>query len=130
MGRGLLARIAARTEKGPAVHGTLTESIAEHLRVLLNTRQGNAAAAPSFGLPDITDLVHSFPKSVPALQAAIRSTILQYEPRLTNVVVRHLTEGDPLVLNFEITGQLSDTSERGVLRFRTQVAANGKVQVR
>ena len=130
MGRGLLSRIAGGAQVRSERSEDLASSIGEHLRVLLNTRQGNAATAPMFGLVDITDLVHSFPKSIPALQTAIRSTILDYERRLRNVTVRHLSEGDPLVLNFEITAQTNDRSDVGTLRFRTQITPNGKVHVR
>ena len=129
LGRGLLSRIAADA-RSESVDNSLATSVAEHLRVLLNTRQGDAATVPSFGLVDITDLVHSFPMSVQTLQAVIRSTILDYEPRIKNVVVRHVPEGDPLVLNFEITAQPAEKSEHGFLRFRTQVNASGKISVR
>jgi type VI secretion system protein len=129
MGRGLLSRIETSSRSGAREREDLPEAIAAHLRVLLNTRQGDAATAPSFGLVDFTDLVHSFPGSISTLQAAIRASILEFEPRLKNVNVRYMQETDPLILKFEITAQPVEEGARGLLRFRTQVAPGGKVQV-
>jgi len=129
MGRGLLSRIELMSRSGTREREDLPEAIAAHLRVLLNTHQGDAATAPSFGLMDFTDLVHSLPGSIPTLQAAIRSSILEFEPRLKNVTVRYLPETDPLILRFEITAQPMDQGARGLLRFRTQVAPGARVHV-
>jgi type VI secretion system protein len=126
--RGLLSRIEARlggTERG----SDISQSIVEHLRVLLNTRKGGSATVPGFGIVDFTDLVHAFPASIQTLQSAIRATVLEFEPRLRNVSVRHLPDEDPLVLRFEITAQLVGQGARGGLRFRTQVSPGGKVEV-
>ncbi len=130
MGRGLLSRIEGLSHSGVRAPESLSEVLAAHLRVLLNTRQGDAATAPSYGLVDFTDLVHSIPTSVHALQAAIRSTILDFEPRLKNVSVRYLPDDQPLVLKFEITAQPTTEGARGLLRFRTQVVPGGKVEVK
>lgn len=127
-GRGLLSRI--ESEEGTSSRSLdASTSIVEHLRVLLNTRKGDSATVPGFGVVDFTDLVHTFPSAIQTLQAAIRATVLEYEPRLRNVSVRHLPDEDPLVLRFEITAQPSDRNARGVLRFKTQMSAGGKVEV-
>ena len=92
MGRGLLSRMTSnRTGPGPVDE---IDSIVEHLRALLNTRQGEAASVPDFGIMDFTDLVHAFPEGIAVLQRSIRATILQFEPRLKNVTVRHVREED------------------------------------
>jgi type VI secretion system protein len=130
-GRGLLARL--QQARGPAGSRPLdeTDAIIEHLRALLNTRQGEGPTAPEFGILDFTDLVHAFPESIQTLQRAIRATVLRYEPRLKNVVVRHLREDDQvLALHFEITAELARTGARGVLRFQTRVTPGGRVDVR
>ncbi|HEX8704045.1 MAG TPA: type VI secretion system baseplate subunit TssE, partial [Myxococcaceae bacterium] len=114
-GRGLLSRI--ESEEGTSSRDAdVSSSIVEHLRVLLNTRRGDSATVPGFGVVDFTDLVHSFPSSIQTLQAAIRATILEFEPRLRNVSVRHVPDEDPLMLRFEISAQPADRSARGVLR--------------
>lgn len=128
MPRGLLGRLeggGSSTRPG----GGASADIAAHLHALLNTRLGSAPTAPSYGVVDFTDLIHAFPKSIPALAASIRATILAYEPRLKNVNVRHLPDEDPWMLKFEISAQFADGKERGTIRFQTEVSPSGQVKV-
>jgi type VI secretion system protein len=106
------------------------DSIVEHLRGLLNTRQGESVTVPDFGVIDFTDLVHNFPEAIQVLQRSIRATILQYEPRLKSVVVQHVRDEEVLVLKFQITAQLASKSARGAVRFETQLRAGGQMNVR
>ncbi len=126
-GRGLLSRLGS----GGSAPPDESASILEHLRVLLNTRKGEAATVPGFGLVDFTDLVHAFPGAVNTLQASIRATIPEFEPRLRNVTVRHVADSDPLVLKFEVTAQPAQRGPRapGVLHFETQVTVGGRFEV-
>ena len=125
--RGLLDRLNAGGSEPPDE----LASIIEHLRVLLNTRKGEAVTVPGFGLVDFSDLVHSFPASISTLQQSIRATILEYEPRLKNVTVRSVPDQDPLVLKFEISAQPVQRNGRsvGTLRFHTQVTPGGQFRV-
>src|SRR5215831_11241685 len=103
-GRGLLSRLdvtGLRATRALDEH----DSIIEHLRVLLNSRRGSSPAAPDFGIPDFSDLVHAFPGAVQTLQRGIRETILAFEPRLKQVTVKHVPSDDPLTLRYEITAQ-------------------------
>jgi type VI secretion system protein len=125
---GLLSRINSLERGAGKRSENLTESIADHLRVLLNARQGDAATAAAFGLADFHALVH-LPQSPQALAASIRSSILAYEPRLKNVAVRHVEGGDPLSLRFEISAAVVDKSTREVLRFETRVSPGGHVEL-
>lgn len=127
-GRGLLSRIA-RPPAGAAPKKDEVREIADHLRVLLNTRRGDSATVPDFGLDDFADLVHNFPDAIQVLQRSIRQALQKYEPRLRNVSVRELPSEDPLVLRFEITGQLAGSKGRGLLRFRTDCTPGGKFEV-
>jgi type VI secretion system protein len=123
-GRGLLARIGA--SGGSFTLGA--DSVIEHLRVLLNTRRGEAPTVPNYGVPDFSDTVHSFPGAITTLQRAIRDTITEFEPRLKNVQVRHVqNEDDVLTLRFEITARLADGNK--LLRLQTKVSAGGKFDV-
>ena len=128
-GRGLLSRIAAKEPRQLRAENEV-ESIVEHLRDLLNTRQGEAVTVPDFGVIDFTDLVHNFPDAIQLLQRSIRATILQYEPRLKNVVVQHVRDEDVLVLKFQISAQVATRTGRGGVRFETQLRAGGHVTVR
>ncbi len=131
MGRGLLSRLTA-TSVSEARPVNELESIVEHLRALLNTRQGESPSVPDFGVIDFTDLVHNFPEAIQLLQRCIRTTILQYEPRLKNVVVQHVRDDESLVLKFQITAQLQNKGNKngGAVRFETQLRAGGHVSVR
>jgi type VI secretion system protein len=124
-GRALLSRIGARDGR-PA---DPAESIAAHLRVLLNTRKGDCVTAPEFGIIDFADVVHEFPGGIQQLAKSIRSTILQFEPRLKNVTVRHVPDENPLSLRFEITAQVADGRTVRTLRFATTVKPGGRVDV-
>lgn len=123
-GRGLLSRVATSAPAGDEI-----ASIVEHLRVLLNTRQGEAPCAPGFGVLDFSDVVHSLPGAAQALVKSIRATILEHEPRLRGVSVRHLGEGDELLLRFEIQASLADGRAGRTLRFATTVRPGGRFDV-
>jgi type VI secretion system protein len=126
-GRGLLSRLdstGVRATRGLDEH----DSIVEHLRVLLNARRGNSPACPDFGIPDFSDLVHNFPGAIQILQRAIRETILNFEPRLKQVTVKHVPSEDPLTLRYEISA-LPARGGRGSLRLTTQMSAGGHINV-
>lgn len=120
--RGLLGRLAQ-----PGGRPDELESIVAHLHLLLNTRVGEALCAADFGVVDFADVVHNFPAATQALQQSIRATIMQYEPRLRNVVVQAATSADTLTLAFEISARLRSGPEQ--VRLRTEMMASGRVQV-
>jgi type VI secretion system protein len=125
MARGLLQRLADRAGGKP--DSLQAQAVLEHLRQLLNTRQGSSALDPLYGIPDFTDLLHSFPDGLFVLQRALAETITRYEPRLRAVSVRPVRVlRDTLVLQFEVTGQLASGQP---LRFETQVFRAGHVRV-
>src|SRR5262245_16466048 len=124
-GRGLLSRIGGGG--APPKSDEDADSILDHLRVLLNSRRGEAPTVPDYGVPDITDLVHTLPSVIAGLTRALRDTILAYEPRLKNVNVRNVESDEPLVLRFEITARLVEGNR--VLKLQTRVRAGGKIDV-
>ena len=126
MARGLLSRVRAGADSRPIDE---VESITDHLRSLLNTRQGESATVPEFGVVDIADLLHNCPDAVGILQRSIRQTILHFEPRLKNVSIRHVPSDEQLTLHFEIVAQLARKGSRGVIRFHTHVKPTGSVDV-
>ncbi len=125
MRRALLSRIGGRDAS--AVDDV--QSILAHLRVLLNTRQGDSPCLPGYGIMDFTDIVYSVPASVPQLVKNIRATILDYEPRLRNVTVRHLPDEDPLSLRFEISAVVAQSRSNQALRLSTTVHPGGRIDV-
>lgn len=121
--RGLLARLASGERKVDT-----QASVAEHLRTILNSRNGLSATVPDYGLVDFNDIVHNFPDSVRVLQQSIRDVITKYEARLLNVSVRHIPSGDANTMSFEIVGRLAD-DRRSVIRMRTQLSHGGVFSV-
>lgn len=103
-------------------------SIAAHLRALLGSRQGAAAAAPELGRPDLTDLVHTWPEGVRAVERALRLLIERYEPRLVDVSVRAVQSADPLALAFQVRARGAGASTRRY-RFLTEIDALGRCRV-
>ncbi|MBZ4420083.1 type VI secretion system baseplate subunit TssE [Myxococcus sp. RHSTA-1-4] len=127
--RGLLSRIAEGNGT-LAPPGDVVESIAEHLRNLLNTRRGESVAAPTYGILDLNDIVHSYPSAIPRMTQSIRTAIQDFEPRLKNVVVQYAEDpADPTALRFDITAQLATRDRRGMVRFHTQVHPGGRVDL-
>lgn len=119
--RGLLARIA----DGGRIDDS--ESILAHLRALLNARRGEALSAPSFGVPDLSDFVDGVPNGGQRLAAVIRSAILEHEPRLQAVCVRHVAAEGELALRFEISARRGECG--APLRVDAAVRADGAVEV-
>jgi type VI secretion system protein len=133
--RSILERLANRKREVSRTtrqdDAQLLSSILEHIGKMLNTRQGNAPVAPDYGIPDIVDLVHSFPESIRFMEKAIRTTIEKYEPRLSGVRVRHAPlEDEVFSLHFEVTAVLVPSSSRKPVQFETRVDNNGEVTVR
>ena len=104
-------------------------SVAAHLRVLFGTREGAAATSPTLGRPDLTDLVHTWPEGVRAVERALRVLVERYEPRLVDVSVRAITSADPLSLAFQLRGRASREPAR-TYRFVTEIDALGRCTVR
>jgi type VI secretion system protein len=120
--RGLFARSGADSgaDHG-ADHGELGLVLA-NLRLLFNTRPGDAAAAPDFGVPDLADLLHQFPAASGPLQQALRAAIARHEPRLRGVQIQAAPSGHAL----EISAQLHGVA----LRLRAVFTPSGRIDLR
>lgn len=109
----------------------ITDSILYHLQRILNTKRGNVPIAEDYGVPDFTDLFHSYPESLRDLEKSIRQTIQKYEPRLTAVRVSFIPqEEDLLSLRFQIVAKLATAERKNSVLFETIVDADGKVSVK
>ena len=109
----------------------ITDSILYHLQRILNTKQGNVPIAEDYGVPDFTDLFHSYPESVRDLEKSIRQTIQKYEPRLRGVRVSFIPqEEDILSLRFQIVAQLATAERKNSVLFETIVDSDGKISVK
>lgn len=115
----------------PFDNSKAVQSVLDYLQILMNTRQGSVGARPDFGLPDFNDMVSEFPAAVPAIARAIKGQIDAFEPRLRNVVVRHVPDPDrPLTLAYRIRAELVVTQAGDAVTFETVFGSDGSVRVR
>ncbi len=103
----------------------LSRSIVAHLEILLNTRAGESVTVPDYGLQDLTDVVNELPEGIHTIQQGIRAVILKYEPRLSNVSVRHLPDDSAFALRFEVVARVKD-SKRSLIRLQTAMQSDGR----
>ena len=130
----LLARVrapnAVRDVGNASAARALRESILQHLQSMCTTRLGSMPIRPDYGLPSVSEMVHSFPDAIDAIARALVHTIETYEPRLSNVVVRHVpSETATLVIRFEMTAHLRGSDADAPLRFSTSIDASRRVKV-
>jgi type VI secretion system protein len=133
--RTLLERLRKPDPAGTrSLHVASTEvfdSILENLQAILNTTQGNCLTDASYGLPHLTTVRSAMPHSIGGYEAAIRTAIQRFEPRLSNVRVRHAPGSESrFELRFEISGLIVDEEARTSVRFETYAGENGRMEIR
>jgi len=127
----LLERIAWSAQApGHATSGEsgLRRSIMGNLADILNSRTGMAPAQPELGTPAPSELIHDYPACIPTLQKVLERCITRYEPRLTEVRVLHVPDGNPLSILFQINARLT-VGNRSALNFKTHVNQTGRMQM-
>ncbi|WP_394842744.1 type VI secretion system baseplate subunit TssE [Pendulispora brunnea] len=108
----------------------LRNAILAHLRVMCGTRIGTMITRPDYGVPDVSEMVHSFPAALDILARSLKDTIEKYEPRLTRVRVRHIPSETPdLVVRFEITASMVLPDHTSPVRFETRTDASRRIEV-
>lgn len=129
----LLARVRAphtvRDVGNASADRALRESILHHLQSMCTTRLGSMPIRPDYGLPSVSEMVHSFPDAIAAIAQAMRHTIETYEPRLTDVIVQHVpSKSAGLIIRFEVTARLRGAGDTA-LRFATSIDSSRRVTV-
>ncbi len=105
------------------------ESVVRHLQRLLNTRQGSAAIAEDYGIPDLGSLLQDGPDAPGDVEIVIRDVIEKYEPRLAGVRVNFAAhDNEKLTHRFDIQARLR-LDDRPVY-LETLVGLDGRVQVK
>jgi type VI secretion system protein len=133
-GPSLLTRIrrptVARANAQPSAKD-VREALLQHLQHLCQTRLGSAQASADFGLPDLSESLHSFPDTIATIAQALASAIKKYEPRLANVRVTHVpVEGSELVIRYDVSAQLVGEDDRRVpITFETRIDGSRRVSV-
>lgn len=130
----LLERIGRLEEAPitPAQSSTTRQvnSIIAHLVKLLNTRQGSAAIASDFGVPDITNVPgDTIEETRKHIESVIQHVVQKYEPRLTHVkmIMQH-EEKEKFSLRFRLEANLAAQENVPVI-FETVVSTEGKISV-
>jgi type VI secretion system protein len=130
----LLERLAqarkpdARTTNEDRV--AILRSVMKNLQQILNTRQGSAAAQMDLGIPSPHELLQGFPVTQDRAQQVIRRSIMAYEPRLANVIVRYDKQEDKAMdMRFQVTAQLAGGNQRDPISFTTAVTQDGRVRL-
>jgi type VI secretion system protein len=110
--------------------GRLRRSVLENLQRLCNTTQGSTQANPDYGMPPMSEAVHSFPEALGKLERALKMALRKYEPRLARVRVNSFHDpDDPLILRFDITGRLIAGDTSHPFSVRTSIDGSGRVAV-
>lgn len=109
----------------------MTEAVLEHVRQLLNSRQGLAPACMDYGMPDLCDLVYSFPQAAGDLRKAIKASLEKYEPRLRRVIVNQAESAEePLTLRYEIRAELVTEEGKTPIWIQTKIDEFGGIEVK
>ncbi len=133
-GASLLARIRnpqLAIPRRQVLESELRDSVLEHLQGMCSTRLGSMLTHPDYGIPDVSEMVHSFPHAISMMQRALKHTIETYEPRLTNVRITHMaSEGGDLIVRFDVSAQLVGESGKSPVKFETTFDVSRKITVR
>lgn len=109
----------------------IMDSTLRHLQQILNTRRGNVPIAEDYGMPDFTNFRHADPDTLREFERAIRQTIQKYEPRLTGVRVRLLSQDEDLLsLRFQIVAMLATKDQKEPVLFESVVNSEGKISIK
>jgi type VI secretion system protein len=132
----LLERIASLGSDAERSHITraeiLVDSILDHLRRILNTRQGSVPIDPDFGVPDFTNLAGSFSSGTTGEMIEDMSRMIQrYEPRLRQPQITFTESHDEVLsLAFAISGFIAVDNREISVRLTSSVASNGRISLR
>ncbi|WP_319762570.1 type VI secretion system baseplate subunit TssE [Maridesulfovibrio sp.] len=132
----LLERIRFMEEdpdwRDSAEPGQVIKSVLDYLRMILNTRQGNAQIANDFGVPDFTSMIGATGlDAVRSIEESMTEVILKYEPRLANVNIQFVPmEDNPLALYFKLQGRLALEGQDMPVVFETVLDPDGQISVK
>ena len=110
----------------------ISDSVLEHLRRILNTRQGCVPIADDYGVPEFTEYLHLGAEADRELEKVLRTTIQKYEPRLKGVRVSFIPEEEDrlaLLLQFQVVARLAGDS-RVQVQFETSIDGSGQIRLK
>jgi type VI secretion system protein len=110
----------------------LKRSVVNHLRHILNTRQGSVEIADDYGIPDFTNIINETDlRSIEDVQETVREVILKYEPRLADVRVTHHKEkkDTTIGITFRLNGSIRYRDKEIPVVFETVLEPNGQISI-
>lgn len=129
----LLPHLVEEIPAGGELHGALSplaESVRRNIARILNSREGDAASCPEYGLPDLRGPLKSLLPSALGkedksyrIERLLKQRIADYEPRLAHVDVKYIPRQpgaghqDAFIAHFLIQGRLLEHGPHGT---RTQ----------
>lgn len=116
---------SARRQPTPA---QVREAILAHLRQICQTRQGTVLSCSEYGVASLSELVHAFPEAIDLMMRTIKASIQSYEPRLRNVVIRHVPAED-MMLRFDISAQIVLGARSTPVRFETTIDTTRQISI-
>jgi len=131
----LLERISALelgTERSRLTQSqVLLDSLMEHLRRILNTRQGSVPMDPEFGVPDFTNLAGTFATGETAqIVENMTRMVARYEPRLKSPCISVAENGrEVLSLSFSLDGLVAIDDRDIPVHLSTLVSSDGRVSL-
>ena len=86
--------------------------------------------AEDYGVPDFTDLLHSYPESIREVERSIRQIIQKYEPRLKAVRVSFIPQDEDIFsVGFQIVARLATEDEKIPVFFESLMGTDGRIKV-
>ena len=109
----------------------LVNSVMEHLKRILNTRQGSVPMDPEFGVPNFSELPGNFSSpETDKIKTTLEEMIKRYEPRLAEVSITFEgTTSDALGLQFRVSAVIYYLKHRVPLNVSTRMSANSTFQL-
>ncbi|WP_367989977.1 type VI secretion system baseplate subunit TssE [Vibrio sp. NTOU-M3] len=133
-GVGFFERLEADTKPVSALSGPdaedVLDSIKRNVSAILNTRVGGSQSAPKLGLVDFNDATLETLDLSLRIKLAIQDCLELYEPRLTDVEVRTLSDAySPLTLKFHIAAVINSEAIHEKVEFSLLLDQNRKYRV-
>jgi len=105
-------------------------SICKNLERILNARSGMSQCCESYGLPDMTQIIHGIPERAREIEQALERCIREYEPRVSQVEVEHVTSPqEAMTACFKIRAAVTTGKSAEELWFETVVVSSGRVRL-
>ena len=107
----------------------LVNSIVEHLKRILNTRQGSVPIDDDFGVPDFTNLAGTLETGdTRQIVDNVERMIKKYEPRLKSAHIAIIeNDREVLSLNFSLHGLIEIDNQDIPVRLTTRISSNGQI---